>query len=150
MRPSPSIVPLDRLGRDIYVVLEDFGARAGCSWRQTEEQADRETLLRDLISGQYAYPVRIVVFNAIEGWSRDATDALAERAADERLALSPALEAFVQANATRRLHVQLVGAHHPSCGAEQPRPAAQVPADSRQPIRRSSADILPDRPALSS
>ncbi|SFI40129.1 hypothetical protein [Bradyrhizobium sp. Gha] len=112
MRASPSIVPLDRLDRDIYLVLEDFGARAGCSWRETDEQdTDRETVLRDLISGQYAYPVRIVVFNAIEGWSRDATediaDALAERAAHERLDLSPALEAFVQANATRRLDVQL-------------------------------------------
>ncbi|MGY3564097.1 hypothetical protein ACVWXP_007422 [Bradyrhizobium sp. USDA 4463] len=70
MRASPSIVPLDRLDRDIYLVLEDFGARAGCSWRETDEQdADRQTVLRDLISGQYAYPVRIVVFNAIEGWS---------------------------------------------------------------------------------
>lgn len=58
MRHAPSIVPLDRLDRDIYLVLEDFGARAGCSWRETDEQdTDRETVLRDLISGQYAYPV---------------------------------------------------------------------------------------------
>ena len=26
MRHAPSIVPLDRLDRDIYLVLEDFGA----------------------------------------------------------------------------------------------------------------------------
>ncbi|MGY3544272.1 hypothetical protein [Bradyrhizobium sp. USDA 4469] len=45
MRASPSIVPLDRLDRDIYLVLEDFGARAGCSWRETDEQdADRQTV----------------------------------------------------------------------------------------------------------
>lgn len=105
-------MPLDRLDRDIYLVLEDFGARAGCAWRETDElDTDRDAVLRGLISGQYTYPVRIVVFNAIEGWSRDATediaDALAERAAHERLDLSPPLEAFVQANATRRLHVQL-------------------------------------------
>src|SRR5215218_5442418 len=55
MRHAPSIVPLDRLDRDIYLVLEDFGARAGCSWRETDEQdTDRETVLRDLLSGQYA------------------------------------------------------------------------------------------------
>jgi hypothetical protein len=30
MRSSPSIVPADRLDRDIYLVLEDF-ERAGCS-----------------------------------------------------------------------------------------------------------------------
>lgn len=96
MRYAPSIVPLDRLDRDIYLVLGDFGARAV----ETDEQdTDRETVLRDLISGQYAYPVRIVAFNAVEGWSRDATediaDAVAERAARERLDLSPALEAFI-------------------------------------------------------
>lgn len=112
MRQSPSIVPLDRLDRDIYLVLEDFGAHAGCSWRETDEQdTDRETVLRDLISGQYAYPVRIVVFNAIEGRSRDATqdiaDALAERTGRERLDLSSALEAFIQANASRSLVLQL-------------------------------------------
>lgn len=61
MRQSPSIVPLDRLDRDIYLVLEDFGDRAGCSWRETDEQdTDREPIIRDLLSGQYAYPVRIV------------------------------------------------------------------------------------------
>lgn len=112
MRQSPSIIPLDRLDRDIYLVLEDFGARAGCAWRETDEQdTDRETVLRDLLSGQYAYPVRIVAFNAIEGWSRDATediaDALAERAARERLDLTSALEAFVQTNASRPVALQL-------------------------------------------
>ena len=30
MRQSPSIIPVDRLDRDIYLVLEDF--RAGASW----------------------------------------------------------------------------------------------------------------------
>jgi hypothetical protein len=112
MRTAPSIVPADRLDRDIYLVLEDFGARAGCAWRETDEQdTDRETVLRDLISGQYAYPVRIVVFNAVEGWSRDATediaDILAERAADERYDFSPALEAFIRANSSRPYGVQL-------------------------------------------
>ncbi|MGY4350968.1 hypothetical protein ACVWXM_007461 [Bradyrhizobium sp. GM7.3] len=111
MRHAPSIVPLDRLDRDVYLVLEDFGARAGCSWRETDEQdTDRETVLRDLISGQYAYPVRIVVFNAIEGWSRDATgevaDELGERAAGNT-EITPALRAFIEANATRPFAVQL-------------------------------------------
>jgi len=64
MRFSPSIVPPDRLDRDIYLVLDDFGVRAGCAWRETDETVtDLETILRDLLSGQYAYPVRIVCFN---------------------------------------------------------------------------------------
>ncbi|WP_027574426.1 hypothetical protein [Bradyrhizobium sp. WSM1743] len=112
MRSAPSIVPSDRLDRDIYLVLEDFGARAGCAWRETDEtDTDRETVLRDILSGRYAYPLRIVVFNAVEGWSRDATadiaDELAERAAEDANAVSPTLQAFIKANATRPFAVQL-------------------------------------------
>ncbi|MET4631011.1 hypothetical protein ABIB83_008071 [Bradyrhizobium sp. I1.8.5] len=58
-------------------------------------------MLRDIVSGQYAYPRRVVAFNAIEGWSRDTTediaDALADRAARGGIDLWPALQAFVQA-----------------------------------------------------
>ncbi|MFB6418986.1 hypothetical protein [Bradyrhizobium tunisiense] len=112
MRSSPSIVPVDRLDRDIYLVLEDFGARAGCAWRETDEaDTDLETILQDLLYGQYAYPLRIVCFNAAEGWSRDATsdlaDALAERAANTDAELSPALQAFIQANGTKPFNLQL-------------------------------------------
>ncbi|MDA9415535.1 MULTISPECIES: hypothetical protein [Bradyrhizobium] len=112
MRSSPSIVPADRLDRDIYLVLEDFGARAGCAWRETDEaDTDLKTVLRDILSGQYAYPLRIVCFNAVEGWSRDATpdiaDALAERAANTDAEISPALQDFIHANATSPFNVQL-------------------------------------------
>jgi len=111
MRSSPSIVPADRLDREIYLVLEDFGARAGCAWRETDEQdTDRDTIIRDLLSGQYAFPVRIVVFNAIEGHAHDATseiaDELAEAAANNA-EITPALQAFVEANATRPFALQL-------------------------------------------
>jgi hypothetical protein len=52
MRSSPSIVP-HGANQDTYLVLEDFG-RIGCSWRETDaESADRETLIRDLVEGQY-------------------------------------------------------------------------------------------------
>ncbi|RTE88604.1 hypothetical protein [Bradyrhizobium sp. LVM 105] len=112
MRSSPSIVPADRLDRDIYLVLEDFGARAGCAWRETDEaDTDLETVLQDILSGQYAYPLRIVCFNAVEGWSHDATsdvaDALAERATNTDAEISPALQDFINANATRPFNVQL-------------------------------------------
>jgi hypothetical protein len=72
MRTSPSIVPRGA-DQDTYLVLEDFG-RIGCSWRETDaEDADRETLIRDLVDGQYRRPVRIVAFNSVEGWCRDVT-----------------------------------------------------------------------------
>jgi hypothetical protein len=46
---------------DVYLVLDDFGKRLGRAWRETdEERIDRETLIRDLLEGQYTNPVRIV------------------------------------------------------------------------------------------
>jgi hypothetical protein len=51
----------------------------GCSWRDTDvDKADRETLIRDLVEGQYSHPVRIVAFNTAEGWSRDVTMEIAD------------------------------------------------------------------------
>ncbi|TYL81170.1 hypothetical protein FXB40_47470 [Bradyrhizobium rifense] len=111
MRTSPSIVPGDRLDRDIYLVLEDFGARAGCAWRETDEtETDLETVIRLIISGDYSYSVRIVVFNAIEGWSRDATsdvaDAVAQRAIDTDAQVSPSLQAFISENSTKAFELR--------------------------------------------
>ena len=82
MRTSPSIVP-HRADQDIYLVLDDFG-RLGRAWRVIDEQnTDRQTLIGDLVAGQYSHPVRIVAFNTAEGWSRDpgfpSTGALASR-----------------------------------------------------------------------
>jgi hypothetical protein len=53
--------------------------RSGRSWCETDEHGtDRETLILDLISGQYNSPVRIVAFNTVEGWSRDVTVDIAD------------------------------------------------------------------------
>ena len=77
MRRSPSIVPHEA-DQDTYLVLDDFG-RIGCSWRETDaERADRKTLIRDLVDGQYRHPVCIVAFNTAEGWSRDVTVDIAD------------------------------------------------------------------------
>jgi hypothetical protein len=64
--------------RDVYLVLDDFGHR-GRAWREADEaETDRETLVRDLLAGQYEDPVRIVAFNTAKGWSRDATVDIAD------------------------------------------------------------------------
>ena len=47
--PFKEIVNCDR---DIYLVLEDFGARAGGAWRETDEaDTDFESVLQNLLSG---------------------------------------------------------------------------------------------------
>lgn len=63
---SPSIIPADRLDRDMYLVLEDFSS--GPAWRETDEdRTDYRTLISDLLSGQYDHPLRVVAFNPLEG-----------------------------------------------------------------------------------
>ena len=62
MPRSPSIVPEDD-NRDVYLVLDDFGD-LGRAWCETAETAaERTTLIRHLMEGQYGNPVRVVAFN---------------------------------------------------------------------------------------
>jgi hypothetical protein len=95
---SPSIIP-SGFDVDVYVVLDDFG-KLGRAYRETDEEAaDKESVIRNMIEGQYNNPVRIVAFNAAEGWSRDVTEDIAleirdraNRAGEE---LSPGLRDFI-------------------------------------------------------
>ena len=78
MSRAPSIAPLVP-EKDTYFVLDDFGGRIGRAWRETDEDAvDRETLILNLLSGEYKNPVGIVAFNSAEGWCRDVTMDIAD------------------------------------------------------------------------
>jgi hypothetical protein len=62
----------------VYIVLDDFGP-LGRSWRETDEaEADSETLIRNLLEGQYQDPVCIIAINVAEGWSRDMAAEIAD------------------------------------------------------------------------
>ena len=74
MLRAPSI-EADGFGRDIYLVLDDFGARYGRAWRET---GDRETVIQSLLAGEFSDPIRIIAFNIVEGWSRDVTVDIAD------------------------------------------------------------------------
>ena len=96
---SPPLAPVG-FDVDVYVVLDDFGS-IGRSYRETaEESADRESLIRDLMGGQYNNPVRIVCFNTAQGTSRDATSEIAQEIQDRvsRKAeeISPGLRDFIE------------------------------------------------------
>jgi hypothetical protein len=96
---SPSIAP-QGFDVDVYVVLDDFG-KLGRAYREIDEEAaDKETVIRHLMEGQYNDPVRIVAFNTAEGWARDVTEDIAteirdrvERSGEE---LSPGLRDFIE------------------------------------------------------
>jgi hypothetical protein len=73
---TPSIVPN---GHDLnfYIVVNNYG-KLGPTFAETDlGEADLETTISDLMSGQYGDPVRVVAFNTSEHWSEDASEDVA-------------------------------------------------------------------------
>jgi hypothetical protein len=110
MRQSPTIIPTDRLDRDIYLVLEDFSS--GAAWRETDEgETDVSAVIENLLTGQYEQPLRVVAFNPVERWSHDASEDIAEeldrRISAEGRKVSEALQQFIESHTGRAVGVQL-------------------------------------------
>jgi hypothetical protein len=87
-------------------VLDDFGGRIGQAWRETGAEAARlETVIADLLDGQYSSPVRVVGFNTAEGWSRDVSEDVAReisrRCAEQARELPAYLQDFVERQEAR-------------------------------------------------
>jgi len=87
--------------QDVYLVLDDFGGRIGQAWRETDAEAARlETVIADLLDGQYSSPVRVIAFNTAEGWSRDVSENVAHelrrRCAEQARELPAYLQDFVE------------------------------------------------------
>ena len=50
----------------------------GSAWRETDcEKADLETVIQDLLTGQYSNPSRVIAFNTAERWSEDVSEDVA-------------------------------------------------------------------------
>jgi hypothetical protein len=59
-------------------VIDDLG-RNGRVYPETDvETADLETVIVDLLDGQYRNPIRVVAFNTAEGWSQDVSADVAQ------------------------------------------------------------------------
>ena len=72
---SPSVVPAGV--HDTVNLVVDCSA-SGCVWRETDiNGADLETVIRDLLAGEYSDPLCVIAFNASENWSRDVTSDIA-------------------------------------------------------------------------
>jgi hypothetical protein len=107
---TPSIVPSEA-DRDIYLVEDDLG-ELGRIWPETEVEAtDFETVVTDLLSGQYRNPQRVVAMNVTEGWSRDVSADVAHelrRRCDLQLRDIPQpLQPFVDRQEGRYADIQL-------------------------------------------
>ncbi len=73
---TPSIVPNDN-DETVYLVADDFG-RLGRAWREADyETTDLETVIQDLLTGQYNNSIRVVAFNSAERWSEDVSEDVA-------------------------------------------------------------------------
>jgi hypothetical protein len=112
MRPIPSIAARQPEDVDVYLVLNDFGTRLGRAWCEaSEERTDRETVITDLIDGQYSDPARVVAFNSAEGWSRDASEDIARdlehHVSAQDLTISDSLQDFIEGQLSRKIGVQL-------------------------------------------
>jgi hypothetical protein len=74
---TPSIVP-GGVDQNIYLVMDDLG-RLGRVWREADiDRTELETVIQDLIEGQYKSPVGVFGFNPFEGWSRDVSEDVAQ------------------------------------------------------------------------
>lgn len=65
---SPPSVPF---GADetVFVVIENSGVRGSVD--REIERGDLETVVADLLAGQFADPIRVVAFNTLEHWWKD-------------------------------------------------------------------------------
>jgi hypothetical protein len=74
---TPSLVPYGA-DQTVYLVIDRFAAGLGTVYREIEiERADLETIIADLMSGQFNDPIRVVAFNTLEHWSEDVSEYIA-------------------------------------------------------------------------
>ncbi len=90
---GPSLAPTHDAAT--YLVLDEFPD--GRIFRETDEaEADRETVVQDIVSGQYKKPVCVIAFNTAEGWSRDVTQDIAREIVESSEPLSRSARDFVE------------------------------------------------------
>ena len=110
---TPSIVP-NGDDQTVYLVADDFG-KLGRAWVESEyETTDLETVIQDLLSGQFTNPFRVIAFNTAERWSEDVSEDVAHeirRRCDLQMHDVPsAIQDFVegQEGGRRQLTLRLV------------------------------------------
>jgi hypothetical protein len=110
---TPKIVPYGA-DQTVYLVVDRFG-QLGSAYRETEvERTDLETIITDLMSGQFNDPVRVVAFNTLEHWSEDVSKDIADeiqtRCDIEGVAVPEHVRDFVASytGPTRQLSLRLV------------------------------------------
>ena len=76
MRWTPSIVP-GGLGQTIFLVVDRLSRDDIILHEQNIDDAGLETVIEDLLSGQYDDPLQVLSFNTDENWARDVSEDVA-------------------------------------------------------------------------
>jgi hypothetical protein len=88
----------------VYLGLNDHGQFVIAYDETDPAEADRETIIRNFLTGQYGNALRVVAFNTVEGWSRDVSQDIAgevlERAFDADVNLSEDTKRFIDRHMT--------------------------------------------------
>ena len=67
---SPAIVPYGA-DQTVYLVVDSFGSRDEV-YREAEfERADFETVIEEMLAGQFNNPVGVIAYNTLEHWTED-------------------------------------------------------------------------------
>jgi hypothetical protein len=95
---SPPLVP--SLDHDVHLVLCDFGEHGRAYVETDPAAADKDTIVRSMIAGQYDRPISVMAFNRAEGWAWDVSEdiarAVTKAAEREGRSLTEGTRIFVQ------------------------------------------------------
>jgi|SRR3569623_303645 len=98
---TPSIVP-NHTDHNFYLVMDRLNPDTTIFHERVVETTDLETVISDMLSGQYCDPLRVLSFNPAEKWSEDVSEDVAreiQRRCDLLLMDVPsALQEFVDAH----------------------------------------------------
>jgi len=73
---TPSLVPYGA-DQTVYLVIDRF-AGSSTVYRETEvERTDLETIIDDLMAGQFNDPIRVIAFDTFKHWSEDVSEYIA-------------------------------------------------------------------------
>jgi hypothetical protein len=88
------------LTTELHFVLCDFGALGIAYVATVPTEADRDTIIRNMMSGKYHHPLHVIAVNPAKGWARDVSEAIAralvETAVRGGQSLPPGTQGFVE------------------------------------------------------
>src|SRR5258707_2203187 len=94
----PRLIPA--LDLDLHFVLCDFGALGTAYVETVPTEVDRDTIIRNMMSGEYDHPLHVIAVNPAKGWARDVSEdiarALVETAVRGGQSLPPGTQVFVE------------------------------------------------------